>query len=135
VVVAFFGAGSGVADGCADGVASGSVIVPEFAFSSTGPGSFRGLPTVGFAAIATFFDFTAGSGLNGARFGSIRVVAVVLEKQPCEVHVCTSPRGGKGQQPINVAHRAPMRRVLIKSFSRGQNPFPRWLEGDNDENK
>jgi hypothetical protein len=82
-----------------------------------------------------FSTFTAGSGLNGARFGSIRVVAVVLEKQPCEVHVCTSPRGGKGQQPINVAHRAPMRRVLIKSFSRGQNPFPRWLEGDNDENK
>lgn len=114
VLVAFFEAGSGVADGCSDGVTSGSLMVWEFAFSSTDSASFRGLAAVGFTAIATFLDFTAGSGLNGARFGSIGVVAAVLEKQPCEVHVCTTPRGGKGQlQPIKVAQRAPMRSVLI----------------------
>jgi hypothetical protein len=110
-------------------------MVREFAVCSTGPASFGRLAVAGFAAIATFLAFIAGSGLNGARFGSIGVVAAVLVKQPCEVHVCTSPRGGKGQQPIKVAHRAPMRSGLINSFSRGQNPFPRWLEGDNDENK
>jgi hypothetical protein len=64
------------------------------------------------------------------------VVAAVLVKQPCEVHVCTNPRGGKGQlQPIKVAHRTPMRSGLINWFFARQNPFPRWLEGDNDENK
>jgi hypothetical protein len=125
------------------------MMVREFGFPSTGPASFCGLAAVGFAAIATFLGFTAGSGLNGARFGSIGVVelsssgasatswifgiwirssirlAAVLVKQPCEVHVCTTPRGGKGQlQPIKVAHRAPMRNGLINSFPRGQNPVP-----------
>ena len=102
-----------------------SMMVREFGFPSTGPASFCGLAAVGFAAIATFLAFTAGSGLNGARFGSIGVVAAVLVKQPCEVHVCTTPRGGKGQlQPIKVTHRAPMRNGLINSFPRGQNPVP-----------
>ena len=123
MVVAFFGAGSGVAEDCAGGGTSDSMMVREFAFSSTCPASFGGLAAAGFAAIATFLAFIAGSGLNG--FGSIDVVAAVLEKQPCEVHVCTSPRGGKGQQPIKVAHRAPMRSGLINWFSRGKNPFPR----------
>ena len=85
MVVAFFGTGLGVAEGCADGVTSGSVMVREFTFSSTGSVSFRGLAAVGFAAIATFLDFTVvifGSRLNGARFGSIGVGAAVLEKQP-----------------------------------------------------
>ena len=106
----------------------GSVMVREFAFSSTGSVSFRGLATVGFAAIATFLDFTVvilGSGLNGARFGSIGVVAAALEKQLCEVHVSTTPCCGTGQlQPIKVALRAPMTSVLINSFPRGQIPFP-----------
>jgi hypothetical protein len=85
VVVAFFGTGLGVAEGCADDETSGSVMVGGFNFSSTGSVSFRGLAPVGFAAIATFLDFTVvilGSGLNGGRFGSIGVVAAVLEKQP-----------------------------------------------------
>jgi hypothetical protein len=111
-------------------------MVREFAVSSTGPASFGRLAVAGFAAIATFLAFIAGSGLNDARFGSIGVVAAVLVKQPCEVHVCTNPRGGKGQlQPIKVAHRTPMRSGLINWFFARQNPFPRWLEGDNDENK
>ena len=101
-------------------------MVREFAVSSTGPVSFGRPAVAGFAAVATFLTFIAGSGLNGARFGSIGVVAAVLVKQPCEVHVCTNPRGGKGQvQPIKVAHRAPMRSGLINWFSRGKNPFPR----------
>lgn len=98
-------------------------MVREFAVSSTGPASFGRPAVAGFAAVATFLAFIAGSGLNGALFGSIGVVAAVL--QPCEVHVCTNPRGGKGQQPIKVAHRAPMRSGLINWFSRGKNPFPR----------
>jgi hypothetical protein len=90
------------------------MMVREFAFSSTGSVLFLGLAGVGFTAIATFLDFTTGSGLNGARFGSIGVVAAVLEKQPCEVQVCTTPCGGKGQlQPIKVALRVPMRSVFI----------------------
>jgi hypothetical protein len=95
------------------------MMVREFGFSPTGPGSFRGLAAVGFAAIAAFLDSTARSGLNGARFGSIGVVAAVLEKQPCEVHVCTTPRGGKGQHPIKAGQRAPMRNGLINRFPRG----------------
>ena len=100
-------------------------VVREFGCSSTGPASFGGLAAAGFVAIATLLAFTAGSGLNGDRFGAIGVVAAVLVKQPCEVHVCTTPRGGKGQQPIKAAHRAPMRNGLINSFPRGQNPVPR----------
>jgi hypothetical protein len=125
VVVAFSGTGLGVADGCADGVISGSVMVREFAFSSTGPASFGGLAATGLVAIATFLAFIAGWGLNGARFGSISVVAAVLVMQPSEVHVCTTPLGGKGQlQPIKAAHKAPMRNGLINRFPRGQNPVP-----------
>ena len=123
MVVAFFGTGLGVAEGCADGVTSSSVMVWELAFSSTGSVSLRGLPAVGFAAIATLLDFTVvilGTGLNGARFGSIGVVAAVLEMQPCEVHVST-PSCDTGQlQPIKVVHRAPMRSVLINSYLRAK---------------
>ena len=123
MVVAFFGTGVGVAEGCADGVTSSSVMVRELAFSSTGSVSLRGLPAVGFAAIATLLDFTVvilGTGLNGARFTSIGVVAAVLEMQSCEVHVST-PRCDTGQlQPIKVAHRAPMRSVLINSYLRAK---------------
>jgi hypothetical protein len=98
------------------------VMVREFAFSSTSSVSFRGLAAVGFAAIAAFLGFTVvilDAGLNGSRsISSIGVVAAILEKQPCEVHVCTTRDCGTGQaQPINVAHRAPMRSVLINSFS------------------
>jgi hypothetical protein len=133
VVVALFGTGSGVVEG---GRASDSMMVREFAFSSTCPASFGGLAVAGFAAIATLLAFIAGSGLNGARFGSIGVVAAVLIKQPCEVHVCTTPRGGKGQpQPIKTAHRAPMRNGLINRFRVGKIPFPRFLEGDNEAMK
>jgi hypothetical protein len=57
--------------------------------------------------------------LNDTRFGSVGMVAAVLEKQPREVHVSTTPRGGKGQlHPIKIAHRAPMRSVLINSIPR-----------------
>jgi hypothetical protein len=112
------------------------MMVREFGFPSTGPASFCGLAAVGFAAIAIFLAFTAGSGLNGARFGSIGVVAAVLVKHPCEVHVCATPRGGKGQlQPIKVIHRPPMRNGLINSFPRGKIPFPRFLESDNETMK
>src|SRR4029453_13220694 len=117
------------------GGTSDSKVVREFAFSSTRPASFGGLAAAGFAAIATFLAFIAGSGLNGARFGSIGVVAAVLVKQPCEVHVCTTPCGGKGQQPIKTAHRAPMTNGLINCFRAGKIPFPRFLEGDNEATK
>jgi hypothetical protein len=110
-------------------------MVRESTFSPTGPASFRGLAAAGFAAITTFLDFTAGSGLNRARFGSIDVVAAVLEKQPCEVHVCTTPRGGKGQHPIRAAQRAPIRNGLINRFHAGKIPFPRFLESDNEAMK
>jgi hypothetical protein len=129
VVVAFFVAGSGVAEGCTGGGTSGSVMVRGFACSSAGSVSLLGLAAVGFAAIATFLNFTVvilRAGLNCAPFGSIGVVAAVLEEQPCEVHVSTTARCGMGQlQPIKVAQRAPMRSVLIKSIPRGQNPVPR----------
>lgn len=83
MVVAFFGTGLGVAEGCADDETSGSVMVGGFNFSSTGSVSFRGLAPVGFAAIATFLDFTVVIlGSDGGRFGLIGVVAAVLEKQP-----------------------------------------------------
>src|SRR5262245_54868150 len=116
--------GSGVAEGCTGGGTSGPVTVWEFAFFSTGSASFRGLAAaVGFAAIATFLDFSIvilASGLNGARFGSIGVAVAVLEKQPCEVQVSTTPRCDTGQlQPIKVAHRALMRSGLMQS-ARGQ---------------
>jgi hypothetical protein len=101
------------------------MMVREFVFSSPRLVLFPGLATVGFATTAIFSDFTTGSGLNGARFGSIGGVAAVLEKQPCEAHVSTTPRCGTGQlQPIKVVQRAPMKRVLINSFPRGQNPVP-----------
>jgi hypothetical protein len=88
-------------------------VVREFACPSTGPVSFRGLAAIGFVEIAAVLGFV-GSGLNDTRFGSIGMVAAVLEKQPREVHVSTTPRGGKGQlHPIKIAHRAPMRSVLI----------------------
>jgi hypothetical protein len=90
------------------------VIVRELAFSFTGLVSFRGLGTLGLAPIATFLDFTVvilAPGLNGARIGSIGVVAAVLVKQPCDVQVCTIPRGGMGWlQPIKIAHRAQMKK-------------------------
>jgi hypothetical protein len=80
--------------------------------------SFRGLATLGLAAIATFLDFTVvffAPDLNDARFGSIGVVAGVLVKQRCEVHVCTIPRDGTGWlQPIKIEHRAQMKNSLIK---------------------
>jgi len=92
------------------------VIVRELAFSFTGLVSFRGLATLGLAAIATFLDFTVVI-LNGARFGSIGVVAAVLVKQPCEVQVCTIPRGGTGWlQPIKIEHRAQKKNSLINWF-------------------
>jgi hypothetical protein len=102
-------------------------MVRESAFSRKGSRkgsvSFRGLASVGFAAVATFLDVTVvilGPGLNGGRFCSIGVVAAVLEKQPSEAHVSTTTRCGTGQlQPIKVAHRAPMKSVLINSFPRG----------------
>jgi hypothetical protein len=98
-------------------------MVRESAFSRKGSVSFRGLASVGFAAVATFLDVTVlilGSGLNGGRFCSIGVVAAVLEKQPSEAHVSTTPRCGTGQlQAIKVTHRAPMKSVLINSFPRG----------------
>ena len=99
-------------------------MIPDFAFSSTGPSLFRGL-AVGFADVAIFLNFATfflnfaavfvGAGLNAVRFDSIGVVAAVLEKQACEVHLSTIPRGGE-LQPIKVVHRAPMRSVLINSF-------------------
>jgi hypothetical protein len=135
VVVALFGTGSGVTEGGAGGT-SDSFVVWEFAFSCTGVDSFDGLTAADFAAIATFFAFIAGSGLDGCRIRSIGVVAAVLMKQPCEVHVCTAPRGGKGQlQPIKAAHRAPMRNSLIDRFRAGKIPFPRFPEGDNEAMK
>jgi hypothetical protein len=111
-------------------------MVREFAFSSTSPASFGGLAAAGLVAIATFLAFIAGWGLNGARFGSISVVAAVLVKQPCEVHVSTTPLGGKGQlQPSKAAHKAPVRNGLINRFRAGKIPFPRFLEGDNEAMK
>ena len=107
-------------------------MVREFGFSSTGQAALGGLAAAGFVAIATFLAFIAGSGLNGARFGAIGVVTAVLAKQPCEVHV---PRGGKGQQPIKAAHRAPMRNGLINCFHAGKIPFPAFPEGDNEAMK
>ena len=101
--------------------------------SSTGPAALGGLAAAGFVAIATLLAFIAGSGLNGDRFGAM--VAAVLVKQPCEVHVCTTPRGGKGQQPIKAAHRAPMRNGLINCFRAGKIPFPAFPEGDNEAMK
>ena len=107
-----------------DGGITDSMVL-EFACLSTGPTSFRGLAAVGFVTIAAFLGFTVvvvGSGLNDTCFGSIGAVAAVLEKQPREVHVSTTPRGGTGQlQPIKIAHRAPMKSVLIKFPSAGQN--------------
>jgi len=100
------------------------MMVREFGFSSTGPAALDGLAAAGFVAIATFLAFIAGSGLNGARFGAIGVVAAVLVTQPCEVHVCTTPCGGKGQQPIKAAHRTPIRNGLINCFRAGKIPFP-----------
>jgi len=112
------------------------MMVREFGFSSTGPAALGGLAAAGFVAIATFLAFSARSGLNGARFGAIGVVAAVLVKQPCEVHVCTIPRGGKGQlQPIKATHRAPMRNSLINCFHAGKIPFPAFPEGDNEAMK
>src|SRR5262249_10258290 len=94
------------------------MMVREFGFSSTVPGALGGLAAAGFVAIATFLAFIGGSGLNGARFGAIGVVAAVLVRQLCEVHVCT------GQQPIKAAHRAPMRNGLMNYFHAGKIPFP-----------
>lgn len=126
---ALFGTGSGGAEGAAGGI-SDSTVVREFGCSSTGPAALGGLAAAGFVAIATLLAFIAG--LNGDRFGAIGVVAAVLVKQPCEVHVCTTPRGGKGQQPIKAAHRAPMRNGLINCFRAGKIPFPAFPEGDNE---
>jgi hypothetical protein len=106
------------------------MMVREFGFSSTGPAALGGLAVAGFVAIATFLAFVAGSGLNGARFGGIGVVAAVLMEQPCEEHVCTT-----GQQPIKAAHRAPMRNGLINYFHAGKIPFPAFPEGDNEAMK
>ena len=131
---ALFGTGSGGAEGAAGGI-SDSTVVREFGCSSTGPAALGGLAAAGFVAIATLLAFIAGSGLNGDRFGAIGVVAAVLVKQPCEVHVCTTPRGGKGQQPIKAAHRAPMRNGLINCFRAGKIPFPAFPEGDNEAMK
>jgi hypothetical protein len=115
------------------------MMVREFGFSSTGPAALGGLAAAGFVAIATFLAFIARSGLNGARFGAIGVVAAVLVKQPCEVHVCTIPRGGKGQlQPIKATHRAPTRIGLINCFHAGKIPFPAFHpfpKGDNEAMK
>jgi hypothetical protein len=133
VVVALFGAGSGIAEDCAGGRTSDSMLGREFAFSSICPASFGGRAAAVFDPIATFLGFIAGSGLTGARFGSIGVVAAVLRKQPCEVHGCTTPRDGKGQlQPIKATHAAPMRNGLIDRFRAGKIPFPRFQEGDNE---
>ncbi len=129
---ALFGTGSGGAEGAAGGI-SDSTVVREFGCSSTGPAALGGLAAAGFVAIATLLAFIAG--LNGDRFGAIGVVAAVLVKQPCEVHVCTTPRGGKGQQPIKAAHRAPMRNGLINCFRAGKIPFPAFPEGDNEAMK
>ena len=96
-------------------------MVREFGFSSTGPAALGGLAVAGFVAIATFLAFVAGSGLNGARFGGIGVVAAVLMEQPCEEHVCTT-----GQQPIKAAHRAPMRNGLINYFHAGKSRSPHF---------
>jgi hypothetical protein len=132
VVVAPFGTASGGAEGAGGGT-SDSMMVREFGFSSTGPAALGGLAAAGFVAIATFLAFIAGSGLNGARFGAIGVVAAVPVRQPCEVH--------GGQQPIKAAHRAPMRNGLINYFHAGKIPFPAFPEGDseamkiNDENR
>ena len=129
---ALFGTGSGGAEGAAGGI-SDSTVVREFGCSSTGPAALGGLAAAGFVAIATLLAFIAG--LNGDRFGAIGVVAAVLVKQPCEVHVCTTPRGGKGQQPIKAAHRAPMKNGLINCFRAGKIPFPAFPEGDNEAMK
>jgi len=134
VLGALFGTGPGGAEGAAGGI-SDSTVVREFGCSSTGPAALGGLAAAGFVAIATLLAFIAGSGLNGDRFGAIGVVAAVLVKQPCEVHVCTTPRGGKGQQPIKAAHRAPMRNGLINCFRAGKIPFPAFPEGDNEAMK
>jgi len=104
------------------------MMVREFGFSSTGPAALGGLAAAGFVAIATFLAFIAGSGLNGARFGALGVMAA-------EVHVCTTPRSGKGEQPIKAAHRAPMRNGLINYFHAGKIPFPAFPEGDNEAMK
>jgi len=132
VLGALFGTGPGGAEGAAGGI-SDSTVVREFGCSSTGPAALGGLAAAGFVAIATLLAFIAG--LNGDRFGAIGVVAAVLVKQPCEVHVCTTPRGGKGQQPIKAAHRAPMKNGLINCFRAGKIPFPAFPEGDNEAMK
>jgi hypothetical protein len=132
VLGALFGTGSGGAEGAAGGI-SDSTVVREFGCSSTGPAALGGLAAAGFVATATLLAFIAG--LNGDRFGAIGVVAAVLVKQPCEVHVCTTPRGGKGQQPIKAAHRAPMKNGLINCFRAGKIPFPAFPEGDNEAMK
>ena len=136
MVVAFFGTGSGVAESCVDGGTADSTVVREFACPSTGPVSCCGLEAVGFVAIAAFLGFTVivvGSGLNDTRFGSIGMVAAVLEKQFPEVHVSTTPRGGTGQlQPIKIAHRAPMRSVLINSLPRDEIPSALSAKGQLD---
>ena len=57
-------------------------MVREFACPSTGPVSFCGLAAVGFVEIAAFLGFTVtvgGSGLKDTRFGSVGVLAAVLE--------------------------------------------------------
>jgi hypothetical protein len=134
VVGALFGTGSGVDEGCAAGGTSGSGIVREFAFSFTGLVGFRGLAVAGLAAVPAFLDLTVvilTLGLNAARFGSIGVVAAVLVKQPCEVQVCTIPRGGTGWlQPTKIEHRAQMKNSLIKFVSgAGKIPFGRVALG------
>ncbi len=107
-------------------------MVRKFAFSFTGLVWFLGLTAADLGAIAIFLDFTGlifAPGLNGARVGSIGVVVAVLLKQPCEVQVCTIPRGGTGRlQPIKTAHRAQMKNnSLINSFpARAKFPFPRF---------
>jgi hypothetical protein len=120
VVVSFFGTESGIVEGCECDGTSDSIMFREFSCFSTGWASFRGLAAVGSVAITAFFGLTvvvSGSGLNDTRFGSIGMVDAVLDKQPREVHVSATPRGGTGQlQPIKTAHRAPMRSVLINSL-------------------
>src|SRR5262245_49519102 len=94
-------------------------MAPDFAFSSTAPAS-GGLAAVEFSDVAIFLDFAAvfvGLGLNAVRFESFGVMAAVLEKQPCDVHLCTISRGGMGElQPIKIAQSALMRSVLINTL-------------------
>src|SRR5262245_55189042 len=121
VVVSFFGTVSGVAEVCECGETSDSFTFRESVCFSTGSASFARLVAVGPVAIEAFFGFTivvAGSGLNDTRFSSIGLVAAVFEKQPLEVQVSPTPRGGGQLQPTKTAHRAPMRSVLINSLPR-----------------